>query len=632
MSNLSNLKKLAALLFSTSVISASAQNTDVIHCAAEPITFAGLTKKLSDVSEASFFIKEIIGKKKHEDEERAKSEAGMVFQKTESSPDGALQTQYKSEGPSASINVLSSFSGLKSGYLRSDNNIAVGPDHVVQITNSNITSSLIRVWDKSGNVLVKRKYMSELTGTPDYGDPNIIYDQQADRYVISFLYSARDWKLILCCSQTSDPTGAYYMYVFDTPGGFPDYEKVSVWGDSYIICAAKPGYDVFVINRIQVLSGGALQPVLMFDTPKLPTIGWQSCSPIHQIGALDAPANEPKMIMRVVDDAWYSHVTYDQLHLFALTINWNDPGSSTMSSPISLPIEPYNSDLCGFNSNRCLPQPGTIVKLWPCSDFIMDKAKYMNFGDHESIVGSHVCSADGAGTAGVRWYELRKENGSDWYIYQQGTYSPTDDDRFMSSITINDQGTIALGYNITSKVVYPGIRVTGRAACDDLNQMTVPEEIVKAGAHANATLDYGDYNGIVTDPVDGSFWFTAQFNKTAKWSTNVVHFTISACEDSVQKPAASNAIYHQDVSVSDFKLSPNPADEKLSISFSSTKDFETQLLIFDVAGRKVFQMPLSIHEGVNDVTVATDLLQNGYYIIQLDVPANTLNCKLVVQH
>jgi hypothetical protein len=224
------------------------------------------------------------------------------------------------------------------------------------------------------------------------------------------------------------------------------------------------------------------------------------------------------------------------MELFTLKINWNDAENSLLSSPLMLPIASYNSDLCGFNSNHCLPQKKSEVRLWPVSDFITDKAQYRNFNGYACIVGSHVCNADVKGTAAVRWYELRKYTGGNWFLYQQSTYMPTNDDRWISSITINQQGAVALGYNITSENLYPGIRVTGRLADDKLNYITASEKIVKEGSSPNITLDYGDYNGIVTDPVDGSFWFAAQWNETKRWSTIVVHFTIDACD---KVPSAS---------------------------------------------------------------------------------------------
>src|SRR5258706_6872374 len=99
----------------------------------------------------------------------------------------------------------------------------------------------------------------------------------------------------------------------------------------------------------------------------------------------------------------------------------------------------------------------------------------------------------------------------------------------MSSFNSNDKGTIERGYNVSSGSVYRGIKITGRDSCDVLDLMTVPETTTTAGTASNSSIRYGDYNSMVTDPVDGSFWFTAQYNSTGAWSTKVVHFTFSEC-------------------------------------------------------------------------------------------------------
>lgn len=63
-----------------------------------------------------------------------------------------------------SSSLLQSLEGIYSDYLRSDNNIAVGPEHVVQVINSSYLSSLIRVWDKAGNILIDKSLFKDLTG------------------------------------------------------------------------------------------------------------------------------------------------------------------------------------------------------------------------------------------------------------------------------------------------------------------------------------------------------------------------------------------------------------------------------------------------------------------------------------
>ena len=71
------------------------------------------------------------------------------------------------------------------------------------------------------------------------------------------------------------------------------------------------------------------------------------------------------------------------------------------------------------------------------------------------------------GVAGLRWYEIRRVNGS-YSLYQQGTFAPTDGvHRWMGSAAQDKNGNIALGYSVVNgSSVYPGIRYAGRLAGD----------------------------------------------------------------------------------------------------------------------------------------------------------------------
>jgi hypothetical protein len=585
--------------------------------------FRGKTKAMRETKENTAFEELFMDKRKHEDEARERSANTVVGQPDYFVEDPALQKD--AEIATTDISILSNWEGLKSKYLRSDNNIAVGPNHVVQMINSALFSSYIRVWNKTGDIIINKANMYDLVGEPDYGDPNIIYDEKADRWVITFLYSDSDARLIIMASVTNDPTGEWYYYDFETTGGFPDYEKVAVWGNSYVVTTAQANPNVYLLNRESILNGTGASPVIKFLIPKFKNIGWQAASPVQQTGSMDLPEGEPAIIWRVWDNWWHPpYSAVDQLELFELDIDWATPLSATMTGPIALPIEVYNSNLCGINSNTCLEQPGTTVRLWPLSNFITDKSKYMNFGDYQSIVGVHVCRVNEAGTAGQRWYELRKYPGGEWYVYQQGTYSPTADHRFIGSISINEDGTIALGYNITSSTVYPGMRMTGRAVCDPINLMTAPEAISKNGTASNKTLDYGDYNSLVTDPVDGSFWFSGQYNVSNKWSSNVVHFTVDGCLDEKSLP-------QENTSLSDLTISPIPASNLITVGLQSDGQSTVAIQIYDMSGKLVLQKSFMAGIGKNTFSFYINELASGAYVLNAVAGETIMHKNFIVE-
>ena len=66
----------------------------------------------------------------------------------------------------------------------------------------------------------------------------------------------------------------------------------------------------------------------------------------------------------------------------------------------------------------------------------MHRLQYRNFRRYQSLVGSFVTNTSvtpaSSTSAAVRWFELRN-TGSGWSLYQQGTWSPSTAQRFMSS-------------------------------------------------------------------------------------------------------------------------------------------------------------------------------------------------------
>ena len=172
-----------------------------------------------------------------------------------------------------------------------------------------------------------------------------------------------------------------------------------------------------------------------------------------------------------------------------------------------------------------------------------------------------------------------------------------------------------MGYNITGETLYPGMRVVGRAACDPLNLMTTSEAIFKEGTSPNQKLDYGDYNGIVTDPVDGSFWFTAQYNKSPKWSTNMVHFTIDGCTEEFiekEKPELESVR-----SITNIQLSPNPAVEQILLSFVSNNKDLTNIEIFNMNGELMFTQNFKAEKGFNSLNIEIKQFPVANYLLSI---------------
>jgi hypothetical protein len=113
-----------------------------------------------------------------------------------------------------------SFQGLPDNTLGipPDTHGAVGPDHVVTFLNTEV-----RVQDKTGGVLQTISPMENFwagLGVVNAFDPRVVYDPIGQRYVAIAAAEAGlpSSALLLAVSQTTDPTGLWHRYKYDTDG------------------------------------------------------------------------------------------------------------------------------------------------------------------------------------------------------------------------------------------------------------------------------------------------------------------------------------------------------------------------------------------------------------------------------
>jgi hypothetical protein len=124
----------------------------------------------------------------------------------------------------------------------------VGPNHYVQMVNMNN----VQVWDKTGAPLggfFKLRSLwpgGDVCNTSPGGDPIVLYDPLADRWLLSQMMAPGAGPPFYECiaiSQTPDPTGFYWTYSFPVHATkFNDYPKFGVWPDGYYMSANQ--YDV----------------------------------------------------------------------------------------------------------------------------------------------------------------------------------------------------------------------------------------------------------------------------------------------------------------------------------------------------------------------------------------------------
>ena len=192
----------------------------------------------------------------------------------------------------------------------------------------------------------------------------------------------------------------------------------------------------------------------------------------------------------------------------------------------------------------------------------MYRLAYRNFGDHESLVANHTVLTAG-GNTGVRWYEVRSPNGTPT-IYQQGSFAPDGDNRWMASVAMDQHGNIGVGYSDcnAATTTYPSIRYTGWEVGDPLGMLQAETSMVSGGGAQTGYNRWGDYSAMRIDPSDDcTFWYTQEYQATtqsANWNTRIGSFKFSSCGQSLAATTTT------------LGASPNPSTFGQSVTFIAT--------------------------------------------------------------
>ncbi len=507
-------------------------------------------------------------------------------------PDGAVQTS----APAATIaSPLANFEGL-----RNEDNFPIygfrvnPPDPVGDVGPSNYVEMVnltFAVYDKSGNRLLGPSPIGALwedfpiedcTGAA--GDPIVLYDQTEDRWILTQFTTganappetATTSYNCVAVSKTGDPTGEYYRYAFSTDLNgvhyFPDYPKYGVWSNSYLLTSrdfgvnGEYGISVYGLEKNKMVNGEPKARAVRFfldgnDPSVLPTVG-DGLLPADLDGnRRPQPTDSPAPIVGTQDDNGPYGATFDALNIFDLSVHWRSTPTASLTGPVQLPVAPFDSNYpCAasggppFVSRDCLPQPG-ITDTAQYLDILSYRQRptwrlaYRNFGKYEALVTNQSVNAGSPTSpqAGVRWYEIRRTDGT-YSVRQQSTYAPNDGvHRWMGSVAMDKNGDIGLGYSVVNGTnVFPGIRYTGRLAGDPLNQMTLGEATIIAGTGVQTTTNsrWGDYTSMNVDPVDDcTLWYVNEYYKesgaplppvpptadTRPWRTRIASFKLPGC-------------------------------------------------------------------------------------------------------
>jgi uncharacterized repeat protein (TIGR01451 family) len=459
--------------------------------------------------------------------------------------------------PTTGFNFLGMIGG---GSYPPDNNGSVGNDQYVETVNTTYQVWSLNRGTSTATSLVGPSSINTLwsgfvggnCSSRNDGDPIVVYDKVANRWLISQFTSAASGGSYYQCvaiSTTANAAGTYARYAFAVPNGnFGDYPHFGVWTDAYYMMAhgftaasggSYTGGIFAAMDRTKMLAG---DPTATWQVIIDPVEGGQM--PADLDGFAPPPGGAPGIFTSVHSDGMY---------LYRMKVDFTTPANTARTLQGVMPVA-ASTGACASAGGNCIPQPGSTATVDSLGDRLMFRLAYRNFIDHESLVVSHSVDPGITGlVSGVRWYDFRISGQPDAVCsaypctYQQGTVADVANgrSRWMPSISMDGAENIIVGYSTTGKTSGSdnhSIRYTGRAKGDPLGVMTAPETIIFTGTRNISNTQtspgrWGDYTSTSIDPADDcTFWHVNEYylsggstgSGNANWKTRIASIRFPA--------------------------------------------------------------------------------------------------------
>ncbi len=454
------------------------------------------------------------------------------------SPDEVVQSRHFASTPSIPGTILNfdgiPFPGVACDCAPPDTDGEVGATQYVQMVNEGF-----QIFDKTtgasvfGPVGISTLWagFGGVCETAGDGDPVVLYDQLANRWLISqFAGASVPTDECIAISKTSDATGPYFRYGFHLGTNFFDYPKIAVWPDAYYMSmnifntagTAFLGPQPFAFDRAAMLAGDPTATFVSTGITGGPAE--DSYHPADLDGSALPLAGAPGTFVE-----WPGSGVYKVFHFHA---DFAVPANTTFTLFAS-PAAAGFTELCP-TTRACVPQLGSATNLDGIGDRFMHRLAYRNFGGFESVVGNF--SVLSTGVSAIRWFELRNVTAGPVTVFQESTYQPDTTWRWMGSAAMDNQGNLAIGFSASSSAIFPQIRYAGRLAGDPLNTLAQGEAHLfdGTGSQAGTSSRWGDYSALSIDPGDDcTFWYTQEYysvpNSSFNWRTRVGNFKFAEC-------------------------------------------------------------------------------------------------------
>jgi hypothetical protein len=563
--------------------------------------FFGISKPLTEL-----FVKEGFENKlenKESGDKKNRKAQNFIF----SPKDGAKYandeyTIQREQGKNTMAAPIKNWAGQSSGGgCPLDPSGAVGTKHYIQAINS----SPFKIFDKNtGNAIGSVKEIGDLWSPAiknNQGDPIVLYDKYADRWLISQFGSPS--KIYIAISKTNDPTGSYYTYTFNVGDSFPDYFKLSIWQDGYYMTSNGTGF-VNVFEREKMLIGDAKARVLNKGIKIASNKNFWCPLPADADGVLP-PADSPCPLIYYTDNNWGGS-NKDAIVIHNMKTVWTGTPNLTVSDPITIPVGAFDST---YNSSWNDVEQGVGgQKLDANGGALMFRSQWRKWTGYNSLLACWTVKIKD-GVHSTKWVEMRQDQSTkNWSLYQDGIYAPDGLSRWVASMAMDDNGNIGLSYAVAGKTpvaTSPSLRYTGRLKNDPLGKMTFAEVTAVAGSgSSNCGNRMGDYAHTSLDPDGLTFWHTGMYFSGGGGKSRIYSFKIPSLLGVAEFNSEASFNIHQ------YQGQLNIKVEKLE----SDKDFIVNL--FDLNGKQVFEKNIK-NASSFETSFDVSKLSKGIYLVRI---------------
>lgn len=403
--------------------------------------------------------------------------------------------------------------GFSNPWVPPDVQVAVGPNHIVEMVNT-----LIAVYTKQGTPLSTDELFT-FFGVPSgdfISDPKIQYDAASGRWFAS-ITDITSSSVRLAVSSTSDPTDPWHTSsvggtgCLDQPILGAGTASVIVSVNVFSSCTSRNyvylGAQYWVLNKSDLVAGRAAASASFgpFSTQG-------SVHPVQVLGTSS------------------SH--------FLVTVDWPSGSSAnaiilynvTGAPPSTVTVIPTRISIRTVSVPPAADQSGSRHSL-DTSDIRVSDAAWSDGKIWFGLDTGCTPSGDSQVRACVRLVEVDTASSK---VLQDFDVAVAGKHLFYPALRTDGAGNLVAAFGFSSANDFPGVMVTGRLFGDTPNTVQ-PPVLVKAGSgpedpsSCSSTCRYGDYFGSALDPADPTLvWSAIQFGTSSGWGTHIFGARVKA--------------------------------------------------------------------------------------------------------